>query len=64
MREWWFELTLPAKLDQAEVDWHASQPEMTPPPTLVHHPVDPEQQTGESVQLGGPMSIHAPWRRD
>jgi hypothetical protein len=37
---------------------------MTPPPTVVHHPVDLEQQTGESVKLGGPMSIHAPWRRD
>jgi hypothetical protein len=37
---------------------------MTPPPAIVHHPVDLEQQTGESVNLGGPMSIHAPWRRD
>jgi hypothetical protein len=64
VREWWFELTLPAKLDQAEADWHASQPAMTLPPTIVHHPVDPTQQTGDSVQLGGPMSIHAPWRRD
>jgi len=30
----------------------------------VQHPINPELQTGESQLLGGPMSIHAPWKRD
>lgn len=44
--------------------WHASQPQNTVSPTIVDHPIDTELQTGESQKLGGPMSIHAPWRRD
>jgi hypothetical protein len=31
IRQWWFEKTLPAKLDKAEADWHATQPSDTPP---------------------------------
>jgi hypothetical protein len=50
IRQWWFELTLPAKLDAAEADWHATQP-TAPDPIIVEHP-------------GGGMSIHAPWKRD
>jgi len=64
IRKWWFEKTLPAKLDKAEADWHATQPPATPPPVVVEHPIDENLQTGESRLLGGPMSIHAPWRRD
>jgi hypothetical protein len=64
IRQWWFELTLPAKLDKAEADWHEAQPSDTPPPVVLEHPVDPQLQTGDSRLLGGGMSIHAPWKRD
>ncbi len=64
INDWWFHKTLPAKLDKAEADWHATQPPATPPPVVVEHPIDETRQTGESRLLGGPMSIHAPWRRD
>jgi hypothetical protein len=64
IKQWWFEKTLPAKLDKAEADWHATQPPATPPPIVVEHPINPELQTGKSQLLGGPISIHAPWKRD
>jgi hypothetical protein len=35
-----------------------------PPPVIIEHPIDTKQQTGDSQLLGGPISIHAPWRRD
>jgi hypothetical protein len=60
INDWWFHKTLPAKLDQAEADWHAAQPDNQPLPVVLHHPIDPEQQH----LLGGPMSIHAPWDRE
>jgi hypothetical protein len=63
MRRWWFEQTLPQKLDQAEADWHAAQPKSAQP-VIVNEPIDDPLQTGDSRLLGGPMSIHAPWRRD
>ena len=64
IRKWWFDKTLPAKIN-AEVDkWHTSQPPNTASPIVREEPVDPELQTGESQKLGGPMSLHAPWRRD
>jgi hypothetical protein len=28
---------------------------------IIHHPVDPTLQTGESRLLGGAMEIRAPW---
>jgi hypothetical protein len=59
-RRWWFELTLPAKLDQAETDWHATQP-VEPEPIVTHHPIDDTLQTGDSRLLGGAMEIKAPW---
>jgi hypothetical protein len=55
---------LKPRLDVAEADWHATQPPGTPPPTIIHHPVDTTAQTGDSLLLGGPMSIHAPWSTD
>jgi hypothetical protein len=55
---------LPAKLDQAEKEWHATQPPMTALPVVVDHPIDDELQTGDSRLLGGAMSIHAPWSDD
>ena len=64
IRKWWFEKTLPAKLDEAETEWHKTQPPATPPPVVMEHPIDETKQTGESRLLGGPISIHAPWRRD
>jgi len=64
IRQWWFQKTLPAKLDAAEAEWHKSQPEPTLPPVVIHHPIDDTVQTGESRLLGGGMSIHAPWKRD
>jgi hypothetical protein len=63
IKQWWFELTLPAKLDQAEADWHTAQPP-EPEPAIVHHKIDDRLQTGESRKLGGAMSIHAPWIDD
>jgi hypothetical protein len=63
IRQWWFELTLPAKLDKAEADWHEAQPRDTHP-MIVEHPIDDTVQTGDSRLLGGGMSIHAPWKRD
>ena len=32
-------------------------------PTIIEHPVDTVLQTGESLLLGGPISIHAPHRK-
>jgi hypothetical protein len=55
-----FEKTLGPRLDRAEADWHASQPQ-APEPVIVHHEIDEKLQTGESRLLGGAMSIHAPW---
>jgi len=46
----------------AEQEWLVDQP-LTPKPIVVNEPVDHEQQTGDSLDLGGPMSIHAPWSR-
>jgi len=63
IRQWWFELTLPAKLDQAEADWHAAQP-ADPGPVITKEPVDQTLQTGDSRLLGGAMEIKAPWRRE
>jgi hypothetical protein len=60
IRQWWFELTLPAKLDQAEKEWHAAQPAELKP-VITHHPIDKTLQTGESQKLGGAMQIKAPW---
>jgi hypothetical protein len=59
-----FEATLDAKLDAAEEEWGASQPQGVPPPVIEHHPIDQNRQTGDSRLLGGAMSIHAPWSRD
>jgi hypothetical protein len=55
---------LPAKLEQAEKEWHATQPPTIEPPVIVHHDIDPALQTGDSRLLGGAMSIHAPWSDD
>ena len=35
-----------------------------PEPTIVHHPIDPELQPGESAKLGGAMEIRGPSKRD
>jgi hypothetical protein len=55
---------LPAKLDQAEAEWQASQPPAIEPPAIIEHSIDDELQTGDSRLLGGAMSIHAPWSDD
>jgi len=60
IRQWWFEHTLPAKLDKAEADWHAAQP-IAPEPVITHELIDDKLQTGDSRLLGGPMSIKSPW---
>ena len=60
IRQWWFELTLPAKLDQAEKEWHVAQP-AEPEPVITHHAVDDNLQTGESRKLGGAMEIKSLW---
>ena len=52
-----------ASIDQQVDAWHEAQPE-PPAPVIVEHPIDETVQTGDSQLLGGPMSIHAPWKRD
>jgi len=51
---------LPAKLDQAEKEWHVAQP-AEPEPVITHHAVDDNLQTGESRKLGGAMEIKSLW---
>ena len=51
------------RLDDAEREWHATQP-AEPEPVVMHHAIDDELQTGESRLLGGAMSIHASWSDD
>jgi hypothetical protein len=58
-----FRATLPAKLDKAEADWHATQP-TAPDPVIIEHPIDDTVQTSDSRLLGGAMEIKAPWQRD
>jgi len=53
-----------ASIDQQVDAWHDAQPPMTPPPTVVEHPIDTTVQPSASQLLGGGMSIHAPWKRD
>jgi hypothetical protein len=53
-----------ASIDKQIDTWHETQPPATPSPVIVEHPVNPELQTGEAAKLGGPVSIHAPWRLD
>ena len=62
IRQWWFEKTLPAKLDAAEAEWQKAQP-LPQPPLLIEHPVNDELQTGASRLLGGEISIHALYDR-
>lgn len=52
----------PARVSQAIDDWHDTQPAQAPDPVVIHHPIDPELQTGDSQLLGGAMEIKAPWR--
>lgn len=61
-----FETTLKPRLD-AEVERFVAEQERidpAPQPVIIKHPIDSTQQTGASLDLGGPISIHAPWRRD
>ena len=52
-----------ASIDQQVDAWHEAQPE-PPAPIIVEHPIDETVQTGDSLLLGGSISIHAPWKRD
>lgn len=54
---------LPGRLDDAERDWHAAQP-AEPEPSITHHQINDQLQTGDSRLLGGAMQIKAPWRRE
>jgi hypothetical protein len=58
------EQRIPARVTQAVDAWHDTQPPATPEPEIIHHPIDPELQTGESQLLGGAMQIKAPWSTD
>jgi len=58
-----FHATLKPRLDAAEEDWSSTQPSSIPAPQIIHHPVDPTLQTGESAKLGGAMEIKSPWDR-
>jgi len=56
------EALLRSNLDSEIVRFHDAQPEPSDSkPTIIHHPIDPTLQTGDSKLLGGAMSIHAPW---
>lgn len=57
------EALIQPRLDDAIADWHATQP-APPEPEIIHHAIDPDLQTGDSILLGGAMEIKAPWKRD
>lgn len=60
--KWVFELTLPSKIDKAEQDYFKQAPIAKPPePIIIEHPINTITQTGESIKLGGPIEIKAPW---
>lgn len=52
-----------ARVDRAIAQYKAEVDALDPPaaPEILHHPVDPELQPGESALLGGAMEIRAPW---
>ncbi len=61
-----FEATLKPRLD-AEVEQFMAEQERidpAPQPVIIEHPINDNEQKGASRDLGGPISIHAPWRRD
>jgi hypothetical protein len=55
-----FYATLKPRLDRAEADWLAAQPQQEKP-VVLHEAPDDTLQTGESRKLGGAMQIKAPW---
>lgn len=56
-----FNATLKPRIDRELEKFQETQPPNVPPPVIIEEPVNEELQTGESLLLGGPMSIHAPW---
>ena len=56
-----FNATLKPRIDREVEKFQASQPPIMPAPIIIEEPIDKELQTGESMLLGGPMSIHSPW---
>ena len=56
-----FSVTLKPRIDREIEKFQASQPPIMPAPIIIEEPIDEELQTGESMLLGGPMSIHSPW---
>lgn len=51
------------RIDTAVEEYRAAQAQLDveQQPIIIHHPVDPELQPGESALLGGAMEIRAPW---
>ena len=37
--------------------------DILPEPVITHNPIDEKLQTGDSLLLGGGMSIQAPWKQ-
>jgi hypothetical protein len=59
------EALLRSNLDSEIYRYHESEAEpFVNEPSIIHHPIDPTLQTGESILLGGALSIHAPWSAD
>ena len=54
-----------ASIETQVVEFMAEQEKIdTPPePVITHHPIDEKLQTGDSLLLGGGMSIQAPWKQ-
>jgi hypothetical protein len=54
-----------ASIETQVVEFMAEQEKMDPSlePVITHHPIDEELQTGDSLLLGGGMSIQAPWKQ-
>lgn len=60
----WFEARLTARMDMVELQNRIEadlEREQQARPIYIEHPINTDQQTGESKLLGGPMELKAPW---
>jgi hypothetical protein len=51
-------------VDKAIDEYHKAVDEPIAAPEIIHHPVDPVLQTGESRKLGGAMEIKSNFSRE
>lgn len=60
----WFESKLKARLKMIELENQIEseiEREEQAKPIYIEHPIDPNLQTGDSLDLGGAMELKAPW---